>query len=329
MNNRRKILASIGLAALAAPLRAFAQAPKIVRIGHLQYISRQAYVDSGRERALLQGLSEAGYVLGRNMTLEVRYADGNVEKLDALAAELVRMKVDVIVTASTPSHHAAQRATRTIPIVVSADADPVGNGLAASLARPGGNITGMSTAGAELAPKLVEMLAAASPKLSRIAILVNPANRAHAPVVPRVQAAATQSGRQAFEARAGSPDEIARAFASMTRERLEAVVILIDGFYFQQRQQIADLALKYKVASIYPAFGYAEAGGLMNYGADLNDNFRRVGIFVDKILKGAKPADLPFEQPTRYYLTINRKTAGALGLKIPQEFLVRADHVIE
>ena len=329
MNNRRKLLAAFGAGALLAPLAALAQQARIHRLGLLSYTSRQSFVEAGRQRALMEGLAEFGFIEGKTFVLEQRFADGKAEGLDALAAELVRMKVDLILSSGTPAHVALQRATRTIPIVVMSDADPVGNGLAASLARPGANLTGMSTFAAELLPKLVELLVAATPKSSRIAVLTNPGNRGHAAGVPRVQAAVQQGGRHAFEVSARTPAEIEAAFATMKRERADAVIMLIDGFFFQQRRQIAEFALKHKLASIYPAFGYAEAGGLMNYGADLNDNARRAGIFVDKILKGAKPADLPFEQPTRYYLVINRKTASGLGIAIPQELLLRADNVIQ
>ncbi len=274
-------------------------------------------------------MADLGYVEGKNFVLEDRFADGKADLLDRFAAELVRMNLDLILSTGTPAHHAMQRATRTIPIVAMADADPVGNGLAASLARPGGNITGMSTSAAELAPKLVELLTTALPKSSRIAVLANSGNRAHSPVLPSIVAAAQQSGRQVIQVSAQSSDDIERAFARMVRERADAVLILIDGFFFQHRTQIAELALKHRLASIYPASGYAEAGGLMNYGSDLTDHYRRAATFVDKILKGAKPGELPFEQPTRFYLEINRKTASALGIKIPQELLMRTDKVIE
>jgi putative ABC transport system substrate-binding protein len=329
MNYRRKLLAAFGAGSLLAPLAALAQKTKVHRLGLLSYTSRQAYVETGRQSALMKGLAELGYVEGKTFVLEERFADGKAERLDALAAELVRMKVDLILSSGTPAHVAAQRATRAIPIVVMSEADPVGNGLAASLARPGANLTGMSTFAAELIPKLVELLVAAVPRSSRIAVLVNPGNRGHLAGVPRVQAAVQQGGRRAFEVSARTAGEIELAFATMKRERAEAVILLIDGFFFQQRRQIAELALKHRLASIYPAFGYAEVGGLMNYGADLNENLRRAGIFVDKILKGANPAELPFEQPTRYYLVINRKTASGLGIEMPQELLMRADNVIQ
>ena len=328
MNKRRTVLVSLGMSALLAPLGALAQQTKIHRIGHLLFISRKGFLDTGRRGALTQGMADLGYLEGRNFVLEERFSDGKADLLDGLAAELVRLNVDLILTTGTPAHLAAQRATRTIPIVAIADADPVGNGLAASLARPGGNITGMSTSAAELAPKLVELLTTALPKLTRFAVLSNSGNRAHPPVLPRIEVAAQKNGRHVVQISAGSLEDIERGFATMARERLEAVLILIDGFFFQQRKQIAELALKHRMASIYPAAGYAEAGGLMSYGSDLTDNYRRAGIFVDKILRGAHPSNLPFEQPTRYYLEINHRTAAALGIRMPQELLLRADKVL-
>ena len=286
-------------------------------------------MERGGYGALTQGLRDLGYDERKNFVFEERYADGVSDRLDGLAAELVRLKVDLILSQGTPAHHAAQRATSTIPIVVISDNDPVRSGLAASLARPGGNITGMSIGGTEVVQKLVELLITALPKLSRIAVLTNPANASHPTMQLRVQAAAQQSGKQILPVGVRTAEDIERGFATMARERADAVIILLDGFLVQQRKQIAELALKHRLPSIYPLPGYAELGGLMSYGSDLTDNYRRAALFVDKILKGANPGDLPFEQPTRYYFEINRKTANALGVKIPQELLMRADKVIE
>jgi putative ABC transport system substrate-binding protein len=222
-----------------------------------------------------------------------------------------------------------QRATTTIPIVVTTVVDPVGDGFAANLARPGSNITGMSSGFEDTVQKLLELLILAIPKSKRVAVITNPGNRIHAPLLLRIQAAAKQAGKQVVPVNVRTPEEIESGFATMVRERIDAVIILIDGLAFQQRAQIAGLALKHRLPSIYSQPQYAEVGGLMSYGSDTTDNFRRVGIFVDKILKGAKPRDIPFEQPTRYYLVINRKTANALGVKISQELLLRADRVIQ
>lgn len=329
MNQRRRLLL-LGATALAAPIGAFAQQQgKVWRLGYLDFGTRQSMVDAGRYAALIEGLRERGYVEGKNVVLDARFADGSADRVSALGAELVQQKPDLILATGTPAGHSAKRATTTIPIVITTVVDPVGDGFAASLARPGGNITGMSSGVEDTVQKLVEMLTVAVPKLRRIAVVTNPDNRIHAPLLLRVQAAAKQAGKQVVPLSASTPDAIERGFATMARERIDAVIVLIDGLLFQQRAQIAALALKQKLPSIYTQPQYAEAGGLMTYGSDTTDNFRRAGIFVDKILKGARPGDIPFEQPTRYYFVINRKTANALGIKITGELLTRADRVIE
>ena len=327
-STRRRLLLALGAAALASPLTPYAQT-KIWRIGYLDFGSRQSTTESGRYAALIEGLREHGYVEGRNFVLEARYADGNADRLDGFASELVRQKIDLIVAYGGAANYAVKRATATIPIVIIASSDPVGEGFAASLAHPGGNITGMAGGAGDTVQKLVELLMIAAPKLKRIAVLTNPANGGHPPMLLRVQAAAKQAGKQVAPIVVRTPEEIERSFATMMHEHADAVIILIDAFLFSQRSQIAGLALKHRLPSIYASTGYAEDGGLMSYGADITDNFRRAGIFVDKILKGAKPGDIPFEQPTRYFLTINRKTAKAIGLAIPSELQLRADRVIE
>ena len=328
MNHRRKLLMALGAAALTLPLTPRAQT-KIWRLGYLDYGSRQSLVDAGRYAALMDGLRERGYVEGKNFVLEARYADGNADRMDGLAAELVRQKVDLILSTGTVASHAARRATATIPIVITITTDPVGEGFAASLARPGGNITGMTSGAEDTVLKLIELMTVAVPKLKRIAVVTNPASSSLAPQLLRLQAAAKRAGKTVLPVNVRAPEEIERGFATMTREHVDAVIILVDTFLFSQRTQIAALALKHRLPSIYPVAAYAEAGGLMSYGVDSNDNFRRAGIFVDKILKGTKPGDLPFEQPTRYNFVINRKTANALGVKISGELLTRADRVIE
>ena len=330
MNTRRRVLVALGASAFATPLRSFAQQQgKVWRIGYLDLGTRLSTVDSGRHAALMDGLRERGYVEGRNFVLEARYAEGNADRLNAAAAELVLQKVDLILSTGTPASHAAQRATAAIPIIAIVTNDPVAEGFAASLARPGGNLTGMTSSNADTVQKLVELLMVAVPKLKRIGVITNPANSSHPPMLLNIQTIAQQVGKQVLPMSVRTSDEIERRFATMARERIDAVIILGDTFLFQQRPQIAGFAVKRRLPSISPSSGYAEAGGLMNYGADINDNFRRAGIFVDKILKGAKPGDIPFEQPTRYYLVINAKTAKALGVKLNNELLARADRVIE
>jgi putative ABC transport system substrate-binding protein len=327
LNRRDTVLALLALGAAFPSLAQ--QQGNVWRIGYLDLGSRKSNVDSGRLVALTEGLRERGYAEGKNLVLEARYADGNADRLDGFAAELVRQKVDLILSTGNSATRAARRATVTIPIVVTAVTDPVGEGFAASLARPGGNLTGMSTGVEDTVLKLVELLMLAVPKLMRIAVITNPASSSHTPMLSRIDAAAKQAGKQVLPVRASTPIEIERGFATMARERADAVIILPDAFLVQQRTQIAGLAVKRRLPSINPFTAYAESGGLMSYGVDLSENFRRVGIFVEKILKGAKPGEIPFEQPTRYYFVINRKTEKALGITIPQSVLLRADRVIE
>ena len=312
------------------PFHSFAQPQgKVWRIGYLDFGSRQSVVGAGFYAALIEGLREHGYVEGKNFVLEARYADGNAERAAGLAADLVRQKADLILVTGTPAGHAAKRATTSIPIVITTIVDPVGDGFAASLAHPGGNITGMTAGADDTVQKLVELVSLAAPKLKRIAVLMTPSNISHPPLLSRVQEAARQAGKQVLPLNVRTPEEIESSFAMMGRERIDAVIILVDAFLLQQRTQIAGLAVKHRLPSIYPTSQYADAGGLMSYGGDITNNFRRVGIFVDKILKGAKPGDIPFEQPTRYYLVINLKTAKSLGIKLSSELLGRADRVIE
>ena len=330
MNRRRKLVIALSAGAFAAPFCSLAQQQgKVWRIGYLDFGSQRATVDSGRYGELMEGLRERGFVEGRNFVLEARYAEGDADRLNGFAAELVQQKVDLILSTGGPASLAAKRATTAIPIVVTVATDPVGEGFAASLARPGGNITGMATGVEDTVLKLVELLMLVTPKLKRIAVITNPASRPHAPLLLRIQTVARQAGKQVLSVSVRTPNEIERGFATMAREGADAVIIFADSFLFSQRARIAGLALKLRLPSINALTGYAEAGGLMSYGLDVNDNFRRVGVFVEKILKGAKPGDIPFEQPTRYYLVINRKTATALGVKISGELLTRADKVIE
>ena len=312
------------------PLAPFAQQKgKVARIGFFYFGSRQSALDTGRYQKFLQGMRELGYVEGKNLVIEGRFADGISERLPGLAAELVRLNPDVIVVTGTSGVYALKKATRTIPIVITAGADPVGEGFAASLARPGGNITGLATSNVEVFPKHVELLKTALPKLSRIAVLWNPANDVHSARLKQLQAVAQKAGIHAVGAGGRTADEIERGFATMTRERAEAVIILNDTFFVQQLRQIAELSAKHKLPSLFGAIEYAEYGGLMGYGQNVADNFHRAATYVDKILKGAKPGELPIEQPTRLSLAINRKTAKAIGLAIPQELVLRADRVIE
>jgi len=249
--------------------------------------------------------------------------------LPALGADLVRLKVDVIVAQGTASYRALQHATTTIPVVITLTFDPIGDGFAASLARPGGNMTGLALSAADLGPKLLELLKMAVPKLSRVAVLLQPGNPAHPQRVIRIMSAAQKSGMQIVLAEAGTTEAIESEFATMTKQHSNAAIILADGFFLTESRLIAAQALKQRLPSISQLREFTEAGTLMSYGANTVDNFRRAATYVDKILKGAKPGDLPFEQASRYHLVINHKTARTLALTIPPTLLRQADEVIQ
>jgi putative ABC transport system substrate-binding protein len=323
----RAVLAAVlALGLLAAPLVAPGQQPrgKTARVGFLHFVSSPLL-----DEAFQEGLRELGYVEGQNIVIEYRSADGKDERLPGLAAELVRMKVDVIVTASPPATEAAKRATSTVPIVFALSADPVAAGLVASLARPGGNITGLATISAEVVGKQLELLKRVAPKVSRVAVLQNPSNPGHALMLPQAEGAARALGVQLQVLKARTPSEIEVAFAAMRSQRADGALVLRDAVFRERRAQIVALAAKSRLPAVYGLREEAEAGGLMAYGASVPQLFRRAATYVDKILKGAKPADLPVEQPTKFELVINLKTAKALGLTIPPSLLGQADQVIQ
>ena len=329
MNNRRKLLVVLGAGALA-PFASFAQQQgKVWRVGFLSARNRPASIDADDFGAFPKGMRELGYVEGKNLVIEWRFAEGDVKRLSDQAAELVQLKVDVIVTQSTPATSAAQKATTIIPIVMSTVGDPVGSGFIKSLPRPGGNITGLANMIVELSPKHLEMLSSIVPKLSRVAVLLNPDNGSNSLSLKMVQAAAQKLNLKILPFEARTPQEIENAFSAMTREHAGAVILAQDGVFVGQRRRIAELALKSRLPSIAATRDFAESGLLIAYGTSFADLFRRSATHVDKIFKGAKPADLPVEQPTKFELIINGKTAKALGLKIPQSLLILADKVIE
>ncbi len=330
MNARRSLILALGAAVLATPLGTFAQQPgKVWRVGFLSPRRRPASLDSDYYGAFPRRMSELGYVEGRNLIIEWRFADGEYERLPGMAAELVQLKVDVIMALGPPGAIAAQKATTTIPIVIVVSTDPVGVGLVKSLAQPGGNITGLSNLAGDLSSKHLEMLLTLVPKLSRVAVLVNPGNAAHARILMNVQAAAQKGGIKVLPVEAQTPQEIERAFSTMAREHAGAVIVVLDPLFIQQVLQIAEQATRHRLPSIFANREYAEVGGLMSYGQNQVDIYRRAAGYVDRILKGAKPSDLPVEQPTTLELFINRKTAKALGLAIPQSLLISANKVIE
>ena len=326
--DRRTFLAGTGAVLLAAPRAADAQpAVKVPRIGLLWGSSPSAggsYLDAFR-----QGLRELGYVEGQNIVIENRWAEGRQERFTDLAAELVRLKVDVIVASITVAALAAKNATTTIPVVMLVVGDPVRLGVVASLARPGGNITGLTSVWDELFPKQLELLKEVVPRVSRVAVLWNPANPGHGLSLKSIEVAARSLEIHLQLQKTRGPDEFDSAFAAMTRARAGALLVLADTMFNLHRTRIADLAVKARLPAMYGLRTHVEAGGLVAYGANLADLCRRGAIYVDKILKGAKPADLPVEQPTKFELVINLKTAKALRLTIPPSLLRRADAVIQ
>ena len=330
MIDRRTFLAGSGAILLVAPLAAEAQQPgKLHRIGFLSPASPSDLRSQRFLEAFRNGLGELGYVEGQNIGIESRWAAGKYERLPGLAAELVRLKMDVIVTAAVPAIRAAKEATDTIPIIMAVVVDPVATGLVASLARPGGNITGLSIMTPELVGKQLEMLKEVVPKASRVAVLWNPANSGNAPQLRAADVAARTLGVRLQPLEARGPREIDSAFAAMAKEGASAVLVLVDAVFIDQRTRIADLAATRRLPAVYGLPEYVEAGGLMSYGPSYLYNYRRAAVYVDKILKGAKPADLPVEQPTQFELIFNLKTAKALGLTIPHSLLLRADRVIQ
>jgi putative tryptophan/tyrosine transport system substrate-binding protein len=321
---------ALALSIAAAPLAAQAQqAGKVYRVGYISPGSSSDPLRLRRFEAFRQGLRELGYVEGRNIVLEPRWAEGQYARYPALTADLVRLKAGVIVAVGGAATKAAKQVTETIPIVMSAVIDPVGSGLVPSLARPGGNLTGTSIMATDLIGKQFELLREVVPEVSRMALLGNPANPSHAAAISHAKAAARSLGVQLQLLEARDPQAIDRAFAAMTREQAGALVVLPDPIFGDQMRQIAELAVQRRLPAIYGVSEYAEHGGLMAYSTNLWDLERRAATFVDKILKGAKPGDLPIEQPTEFELVINLKTAKALGLTIPQSLLLRADKVIE
>jgi putative ABC transport system substrate-binding protein len=310
-----------------APLAAQAQqAGKVYRVGHLSGGSEaKLYLDAFRE-----GMRALGYVEGQHWVLDARYAEGKVERLASLAQELIYRKPDVLLVSTTPGIVTAKAATSTIPIVMVLVADPVGTGIVPSLARPGGNITGMTTIVAELWGKRLEILKEIVPTASRIAVLVNPDNPAALPQMRSAEATAHRLGvelRPVLEVR--SPGDLERAFGAAARARAHGALRMIDPLISILRKETASLAAKHRLPVIYPTRQDVEAGGLVAYGTNFPEQYRQAATFVDKLLRGAKPADLPVEQPTKFELVINVKTAKALGLTIPPSVLVRADQVIE
>jgi putative tryptophan/tyrosine transport system substrate-binding protein len=325
---RRKFLATLGAAAAAWPLAARAQqAGKLPTIGYSG--GGTPLTDSQRVGAFVQRLRELGWTEGRNVAIEYRWPEGRNDRIAEIAVELVRIKVDVIVTTGTPGGLAAQQATSVIPVVMTSVADPVGSGLVASLARPGGNITGLSIQQADLAGKRLELLREVIPAVRRLAILANVGNPNAMPETGEVRAAARTLGLEVAVFEIRRAEDIAPAFEALIKDRSEALYVVGDALLTTNRIRINTLALGARLPAICPNREFAEVGGLMSYGPNFPDLFRRAAEYVDKILRGAKPADLPVEQPTKFDLVINLVAAKALGLQVPPALLARADEVIE
>ena len=328
MNKRRRLVMAFGAGAVTGSFRANAQQDKVWRVGILATRNRPGLLDADAFGQFMRGMRELGYIEGKNLQVEFRWAEGKYERLSGLAAELVELKVDVIVAAGAQDIDAARKATSTIPIVMATSPDPVVSGFAKTLAHPGGNITGLTNFTVDISPKLFEMLQSMVPKLSRLAVMMNPVNSSHAGVLQSVESSAQKAGVKVLPVEARSAVEIERAFSTMAQAKAGGVLVPRDGFYIQQLDQIAKLATKHRLPSISGYRQYVEAGGLMSYGQNAGESFRRAATYVDKILKGAKPGDLPIEQPTTFELYINGKTAKALGLTIPQSLRISADKVL-
>jgi putative ABC transport system substrate-binding protein len=329
VTTRRAFIGTLAGGLLAAPLAAEAQQRgKVPRVGYLAG-SRSDSQAQRRLDAFRQGLRELGYVEGQNITIEERWADEKVERLPNLAAELVQRTPDVIVSSGNAAVAALKQATQTIPIVVGVFGDPVGSGFIASLARPGGNITGLSNNAEEMNPKWLELLKEVVPRLSRVAVLWGPSTPSHHIIRQGIESTGQTLGVTAQFLEVGGRDDVTRAFAALTRARAGALIALPQAETNAHRRLIMDLAAKNRLPGMYPFRNFVEEGGLMSYGPNTLDMFRRAATYVDKILKGAKPADLPVEQPTKFELVINLKTAKALGLTIPPSLLQRADEVIQ
>jgi putative ABC transport system substrate-binding protein len=327
IDRRWFILGSLGL--LTAPRASEAQQPaKIARLGILGAGSAAGV----RLEAFIQGLRDLGYVEGRNLVIEYRNHEGKEERLPALAAELVALKVDVILAVSTLPALAAMKVTRTLPIVFAAAAEPVTSGLVTSLARPGGNVTGMSAVAPELVGKCLELLKQTVPGVTRGVILWQPGapdERTDKDMLKEAEVASRALGVRLQAVKARRPEDLERAFSDITKARAGALIVLTSVMFINERRRLVDLAAKNRLPTVYPQRDFVDVGGLMSYGPNGPDLFRRAATLVDKILKGAKPADLPVEQPTKFELVINLKTAKAIGLTVPQSLLARADQVIE
>jgi putative tryptophan/tyrosine transport system substrate-binding protein len=330
MNTRRKLLIALGAVAATSPLRSIAQPQgKVWRIGFISGAARPPSLESSFIGGFLQGMRELGYAEGRDFVIEWRFAEAKVERYAQFAAELARLKTDIFVLGTPQAARPVQSAAPQTPVVLCISTDPVGSGLAASLAHPGGTITGIASSLEDSSPKQLELLTAAVPNMSRLGMLVTTLSPSYDTVLKRIRASAQQAKLTLVTADARSAGELAPAFDALSKARVQALMVMSDVLFNVNREKVAALAIKHKLPSMFGVREYVDAGGLLSYGERFREFFRRAASYVDKIIKGAKPGDLPIEQPNRFYLTVNRKTAKALGIKIPESLLLRADEVIE
>ena len=329
MIDRRTLLLALG-AALVAPSMARAQAPaRTARVGYISSLQSDAPLPESWRKAFVDRLRELGWIENKNLIIERRYAELRKETARAVVAELIRVPVDVLVVSSTLTALAAKEVTSTVPIVVTVPGDPVATGLVTSLARPGGNVTGVTALGQVLNTKRLELIKEAVPGVTRVGVLINPASTYTPPFLRERDGAARALGLQLRLLEAHDPSDFEKAFATMATERVGALMVQTNAMSITHRKRIVDLVAKNRLPAVYGEREFVDAGGLMFYGASLADMYRDAAVYADKILKGAKPADLPVEQPTKLELIINLKTAKALGLTIPPSVLTRADHVVE
>ncbi len=331
MISRRAFIGGLAGGLLAAPLGAEAQpGGKVPRVGYVSLFSRsKPYPPS---EAFWQGLHDLGWIEGQNIAIERRFAEGKTQRLPDFAVELVRLRVDLIFAETTPAARAVKQATTTIPIVFSPIADPIGSGLVANLARPGGNITGITFMAPELGGKRLELLKQAVPGMTRVGVLSHPGDPSEATVksvLEQTEAAARALGVQLLRLEAQGPNDFDRVFAAMSRERVGGLILIPSAMFIDERRRVVNLMVKGRLPAMFYFREFADVGGLMSYGPNFRELFRRAATYVDRVLKGAKPADLPVEQPTKFELVINLKTAKALGLTIPDSLLRRADEVIQ
>lgn len=325
--NRRDSILALATFSVASPAALGQQQGRVWRVGFLSAVTASS--SSENVDAFLRGMRDLGYVEGKNLLIEWRFADGQFERLPSLATDLAQSKVDVIVAAASPAIAAAQKVTTTIPIVMATTGDPVGSGFVKSLARPGGNVTGLSNMSGDIGSKLFGLLYSAAPKLTHVGVLVTPTSSTYLGIWEGVQTAAAKAGVKSSMTKASSQIEIENAFSIMARSGAGAVIVGSSSLFSQQRQQIAELTLKYRMPSMFGNSRSVEAGGLMSYGYKVTENYQRAAAYVDKLLKGASPGDLPVEQPVTFRFVVNLKTARTIGLTIPQSLLLLADEIIQ